>query len=767
MKGIRTKLTFAFGCILAGSMANAATLLVPSQYATIADAVAAATSGEDVIHVTQAGSYAGFVINNKDLEVVNTSGGTVTITSIVNIDGSPAVTIDGFVINTAGANGVAINNAGSTVTIKDCTITGCDQGIRINDDNTVILDGTAVTENARGVVRDGNDPAGSVSILNGSQVNGNTGRGIEIYRPISLTIENSTVNENGDDGIFLDNQPGAEIILRGAHVNENNGRGLALSRGVALEVTEASRIRFNNGIGIQRINGAGQETSILISNSSVSNNTPDNIDIVENADLTIVDSDVNNSGRYGLRLRDRGVGDLILLRSDFFNNEMANFRIENTSGAGATTLAVDRSRFARSGGGADRDNVFFTNVALAEGSAFTNSILHEGRWQFSMVINSGATSHLRFDHCSVVSRFGTTGDGIRLASDNGSTINATVYNSIIIGADRALNFLGNATVNAASDYNIVWGQHQNHHNQASPGDNDLVEVDPLFVTPTTGNLNNANLSPGEGSPAIDAANAALSPDVSEDFLGKPRPIGAGPDIGAIEAGDASVDVFAERATINVDGDPADWTTLASETITLDTGGRGDLVADVRFAWDDDNLYILIAEQTGDTTLQEAGSQAQFAEPFNFDSVSFFMDLNMSMDAEPRRDLNPWFGFSSTGRTDLFVYRANNDTTFIAASLPNSLIRTSGTLGSRVIEAAIAWEDIDLVVSPTRLPDGGMAANAAVGLRFGCEPLLVDDDFNSQSFIGGSQYGVPSGDDPNSRNILLGEAARVGEWTLMH
>ena len=50
---------------------------------------------------------------------------------------------------------------------------------------------------------------------------------------------------------------------------------------------------------------------------------------------------------------------------------------------------------------------------------------------------------------------------------------------------------------------------------------------PLFVAAATGNY-----TPGKGSPAIDSGNPADTP--ASDYNNKPRPVGAAPDVGAIE-----------------------------------------------------------------------------------------------------------------------------------------------------------------------------------------------------------------------------------------
>lgn len=759
MKRVFASAVVALVACLSAQSALAVDRIVPGTYATIADAITAASSGDRVV-VNTAGSYAGFTINAKDLEVANTSAGTVTITGTINIDGSPTVILTALTVTAPGNNGVSVNNSGSTVSIVNSVITGNNQGVRINDSNTVTLNGTSVNANGTGLVRDGGASAGTINITNGSTLNSNTGRGIELYRTVNITISDSQVNSNSTDGIFVDNDPITLLQLTGAQIRLNGDNGIELNRGTNLQVTAGSQIQNNSGAGIQRINGSGQATTIAVTGSDVSTNN-NNIDVVENATVTITDTTVNNGGNYGLWLRDRGVGAVTLTRSDFRNNSGGNLRIENTSGAGATTLLVSRSRFERSGGGVT--NIYLQNGALAAGSSFANSIIHEGSPQFFSMNNDGSTANIRFDYCTVVSRFGTTGDGIRLVADGSSTVIGSVYNSIVEGADRALNFEGSGTVTTVSNYNVIRGA---LNGVAVAGANDKVGQNPLFVTPTTGSLNTAVLSLQSGSPAVDAANASLSPGIAVDYSGTARPIGATADMGAYEYGDISVDVDASQSTITVDGNAADWSALSSGTIALNTGGRGALLVNVKFAWDANRLYILAQEVAGDATATEGTAQASYGSaPYNFDTVALFLDLNNSNDGEQNaQDFSPWFGLSSTGRTDLFSYRANNDTTYVAASLPSSIVRTSGTIGSRVIEAGLNWSDLALVVNSGRQPGSNLVAAIADGFKFGCEPLLVDDNYNKQSFLGGAQYTAPTGLDANSRNIVLrAPASSVTDW----
>jgi hypothetical protein len=142
----------------------------------------------------------------------------------------------------------------------------------------------------------------TINVLNGSTINSSTGRGIELYRAVNLTITGSQVSSNGNDGIYLDNDPALVLQLSNARVNGNNGSGIELHRGAAVTVAAGSQVNNNTGAGIQRIDGSGQATTIDIIGSDISTNQI-NVDLVENGGLTITDSTVNNASNYGVWLR--------------------------------------------------------------------------------------------------------------------------------------------------------------------------------------------------------------------------------------------------------------------------------------------------------------------------------------------------------------------------------------------------------------------------------------------------------------------------------
>lgn len=99
-----------------------------------------------------------------------------------------------------------------------------------------------------------------------------------------------------------------------------------------------------------------------------------------------------------------------------------------------------------------------------------------------------------------------------------------------------------------------------------------------------------------------------------------------------------------------------------------------------------------------------------------------------------------------------------------AGLSHARVATGGSFAQhdRRIEVAMPWADIAAAVSPSRQPGGDIVTAVKAGFTFGSEPLLVNNDYNGQAFLGPDQWNPPSGVDVFSRDIRLMEAALPGE-----
>ena len=227
-------------------------------------------------------------------------------------------------------------------------------------------------------------------------------------------------------------------------------------------------------------------------------------------------------------------------------------------------------------------------------------------------------------------------------------------------------------------------------------------------------------------------------------------------------------IYADRANsaITIDGSVSDWAALTSTRMHIDFAGSttgGKLSADIRFAWDANFLYLLVQETTNPTT-QTASNEAPNgilynSGPYSFDGISFWVDLDNSNDNRSGngvQDFNPWFGFSSAGGTDLLIARMNDSASLTAAPLTNAQFKAGGTFAShnRVIECKIKWTDLASNINTSRQPSGNLLGAIAKGFSFGCDPLIIDNNYNKQTYIGGGHYTVPTGADANSRDVML-------------
>jgi len=205
--------------ICAGS-GNAADLLVPSQYTTIADAISAAVDG-DVVIVAD-GTYTGD--GNRDIYFY---GKAITVRSengpaacIIDCQGTTRAfyldhdeenaAIDGFTIINGSKTGGGVHGNGAAIycrtgcaTISNCIITNC----------------TATTDIIRS--QSGSGVIGNCVIV------GNSGVGISCVAG-SKTITNCVIADNNNFGIFAST---SSVIVRNSIVRDNNFGDILLSDG--------------------------------------------------------------------------------------------------------------------------------------------------------------------------------------------------------------------------------------------------------------------------------------------------------------------------------------------------------------------------------------------------------------------------------------------------------------------------------------------------------------------------------------------------------
>lgn len=184
-------------------------------------------------------------------------------------------------------------------------------------------------------------------------------------------------------------------------------------------------------------------------------------------------------------------------------------------------------------------------------------------------------------------------------------------------------------------------------------------------------------------------------------------------------------IGAPRATIEIDGDPRKWDALGGQGVEHDLTmwGAGQCRARYRWAWDDEKFYLLIEELHGPSIPMEAWDASYAVDEFDMvDGAAFWMDFDGNGTSE-RGDYTAWFGFSSRGRNDLYCCQLNNRV--LSSPFPPAQVATAGKPGSRIIEAAIRWEDLAHALDEDHTPADGFPPVVKPGYRFGCQPLLIE------------------------------------------
>lgn len=158
-------------------------------------------------------------------------------------------------------------------------------------------------------------------------------------------------------------------------------------------------------------------------------------------------------------------------------------------------------------------------VSDAASLTLVNCVIFGGTQAGIWFAPDATARRLTVTNCSLNARRGQYGIYLRA----GATGAATITNTIVTGATTGIA-AADATAVTAS-YNDVWGNTTNYQG---------VTAGPGSISASPGFLSTLDLHLAAGSPCIDVGTATAAPAFDRD--GKPRPLGAGVDLGAYEFG---------------------------------------------------------------------------------------------------------------------------------------------------------------------------------------------------------------------------------------
>ncbi len=253
--GTRTRITIVCALSIVPALATAATIVVPTDQATIQAAVDAATTGDTVL--VQPGTYTENVVigaGRENLVVAAADERNPPIVSAVDGTRGPTITIERV----------------DDVTIHDVVVHGGAEGVRVDHAQGAALSGLRVEGAGIGVrLRHGGGHHIVASRITGTQV----GQGIRVDRSPLVTIADVDVDDTAREGI---------LVRR--------------SRGATISQTTVAHARARHGIAI-----VGSQQAVL-SDCTASGNDGDGIRVRRSPNLVFRSNDAEQNGSIGLHI---------------------------------------------------------------------------------------------------------------------------------------------------------------------------------------------------------------------------------------------------------------------------------------------------------------------------------------------------------------------------------------------------------------------------------------------------------------------------------
>ncbi len=261
--------------------------------------------------------------------------------------------IDDLIINGGGVtiagNGTFDNFfiSNADVVFDGLTITNGSDGIEVGGGTSLTLTNSAVVNNADdGIDLNGADNTLSIS---GSAINNNGGNGVEIDASSStITVSNSSFTGNSGDGIGFDEGGNNTLTLVNADLSGNTGDGLDVnSSGNNITITNANLDGNGIGAAIEVEDGLeidGNNNTVTLSNASLTGNTGDGLDIDGTAafnSVTLSNTSVSGNSEDGVEI-DGSNNSLSAVNGSFTDNTGDGIDV-NSSGNNVTLSNVNLS----------------------------------------------------------------------------------------------------------------------------------------------------------------------------------------------------------------------------------------------------------------------------------------------------------------------------------------------------------------------------------------------------------------------------------------
>ncbi len=343
------------------------TMNVPADVPTIQQAIDAASNG-DTINIA-AGTYAGaltisgkiLVLSGAGTETTFIEGGTA---NAISMDHSPGVLIENLTVQ-KGVKGIyAINNSHveiKQVIVKDCT----DRGIQIENNSSAEIRDSTINNNGRdglGVLRNSN------VYLNGAvTINENTRYGLQLFLGSTALIDGSTFTSSRNENSGVSAVYNSSLYLNNSNLslNTNAVYGLHVSGASSLGMSISSSLTVDTsgetGIGVYGGSRLYSEGAITIRGSAING-----LEAAGACDVSLYgDVLIDNSGGTGFMinrtsaayiaaklevLNTVGYGIGVTRTSSFLTKDSANVIVKGTLGDGVGIDIGDCSVLRAQGG---------------------------------------------------------------------------------------------------------------------------------------------------------------------------------------------------------------------------------------------------------------------------------------------------------------------------------------------------------------------------------------------------------------------------------